>query len=295
MRALFLSPLLFLALVPFAGATDPPAPRPAPTPRIVVAPGGQQPTPAPSPTPVPPSPIPTSIKLSGMECEFLTLTGAGTTAVTWDVTSPDSFVVPVKLFECKPKSSIPAWRVGATEPQAYDVGDLPTVQVFAVNTGRATLAAWGVEGGKPVKLATFAIEANRGPQPPPDPGPGPNPPPDPKPVVVTSFRVILVYESGDTLTAAQNSVLYGKAVEDFLNANCTGGKAGWRRRDKDASSVNDPPMSVVWAAVKGEFAPPKNTKVPAVVIQVNDKITIEPLAATPAEMIATLKKYAEGK
>src|SRR5690349_112293 len=103
---------LLLVAVPFASAADPP--KPGPTPRIIVAPGGQQPAPAPTPTPVPPSPIPTSIKLSGMECEFLTLTGY-TGVVSWDVTTPDSFALPVKLFECKPKTTIPAWRVGATE------------------------------------------------------------------------------------------------------------------------------------------------------------------------------------
>lgn len=135
------------------------------------------------------------------------------------------------------------------------------------------------------------------PTPPPVPPTPPMPPPDPPipPQPVVSFRVILVQESGDTLTGAQKSVFYGKTVEDFLNATCTGGKAGWRRRDKDMPGENDPAMAQVWSAVKGEFAAPKNTKTPAVVVQVNSKIEIIPLAATPVEMVAILKKYAEGK
>ena len=278
----WLTSLLFLA-PHFAGASPPEA-TPAAAPSIVRVPFKG------SPPKVDPS-----VKLTGAEFELLTIQGY-VGPVTWDCASPTSFGSPVKLVEAAPKSPIIGLRVGTTEPDVYTTPDTPSVAVFAINTGNVTLSCWGVDKtGKPVKLATFQIAANLGPQPPPVDPNKPKPPEPKPPVVVTSFRVILVYESADTLTAAQNSVLYGKEVENWLNANCTGGKAGWRRRDKDLSGENDPAIVAVWDAVKAEFASPKNTKTPAVAIQVNDKIDIIPLAATPAEMVATLTKYLKGQ
>lgn len=115
---------------------------------------------------------------------------------------------------------------------------------------------------------------------------GTEPAPPPKPEPVTSFRVIFVYESGDLLTAQQNSVIYGKTVENYLNAKCTGGKAGWRRRDKDAPGENDLTMAALWAAVK-----PKITTTPCVVVAINDKADIIPLSSTPADQVAKFKEY----
>lgn len=102
---------------------------------------------------------------------------------------------------------------------------------------------------------------------------------------------MFVYESANTLTPAEKGVVYGGVVEDYLIANCTGGKAGFRRRDKDAGGEFDPVMREIWAEVQTEFLPPKNTPTPAAVIQVNGKIVIEPLPKTPAEMVALLKTY----
>lgn len=128
------------------------------------------------------------------------------------------------------------------------------------------------------KRVTFQV----GQMPQPPPGPDPQPPPGP----VVSFRVILGYESGQTMTAAQNSVLYGKVVEDYLTANCTGGKAGWRRRDKDSVGDADPTMAAMWNAVK-----PAITTVPFAAVEVNGKIEIIPIEPTPAAMVAKLKTY----
>jgi hypothetical protein len=134
------------------------------------------------------------------------------------------------------------------------------------------------------------------------PGPKPPDPPAP-PVPVTSFRVVFVYESGTNLTAAQSAVIYGKAVEAYLNATCTkeGNLPGWRRYDKDTDAANEQPtMRALWAAVK-----PALTTVPCVVIEVNGKADILAIdkpdgkggrvTLTPAEALALLKKYAEGK
>lgn len=152
---------LVLLLVALTAPADPPAPV------IIVAPGGKQP--APQPTPIPPAPIPTSVKLSGAEFEILTLIGHSG-PVTWDVTSPD-FAVPVKLIELKPKESVVGIRAGSVVPDRHEAPDTPSVAVWAVNSGTATVAAWGVKDSRPVKLATFRVEAGQGPRPPPKPDP----------------------------------------------------------------------------------------------------------------------------
>lgn len=124
---------------------------------------------------------------------------------------------------------------------------------------------------------------------PPTPPPVPPPAPDPKPLPVTSFHVILVWESGAGLTKEQNAVFNGVVVESFLDSKCTkdGGGKGWRRRDKDQATTGDTPtMNALWEAVK-----PKVTSVPCIAIEVNGKVVIEPLAATPALQVEALKKY----
>ncbi len=187
---------------------------------------------------------------------------------------------------------------------AIEESDGATLKVMSAPKGEITISVRTMVIDYNAKITTRksgSLTFNIGdvaPVPPPPPPKPPEPDPAPKPPTpqpVLSFRVILVYESGDTLTGPQNSIIYGKTVEDFLTATCTGGKAGWRRRDKDAGGDGDPAMSAVWSAIQKEFAPPRNTKTPAVAVQVNERIEIIPLAATPAEMVAVLKKYAEGK
>lgn len=171
-------------------------------------------------------------------------------------------------------------------------GPMTVYLVKAVGTGPVELVVTplGLKAEKEIETRTVDVDAGQGPQPPPTP---PTPPNPPTPVPVTSFRVILVYESGDTLTAAQTGVLYGKTVEDYLNLKCTkdGADPGWRRRDKDAATTGDTAtMNALWGTVK-----PAVTSTPAFAIEVNRKVTIEPLPATTADALTLLKKYAEGK
>lgn len=119
----------------------------------------------------------TALRINGHEFELLKLDNyAG--AVTWDVTTPGGEALPVKWFQCKPKSIVIGVRAGQAAPAEYETPDSPAVVVYASSSGRAVVAAWGVAEGRPVKLATMLIDANRGPQPPP-PGPGPTPDNDP--------------------------------------------------------------------------------------------------------------------
>jgi hypothetical protein len=131
-------------------------------------------------------------------------------------------------------------------------------------------------------------------EPAPAPQPAPKPKPDDvKPAPVTSFRVLFVVESAETLTAAQSSVIYGRAVSDYLTAKTTpeGGKPGWRRFEKDTEAADDTPtVKALWAAVR-----PQITAVPCVVIEVNGKATIEVLPATPEAAVKLFKSYAGDK
>lgn len=121
------------------------------------------------------------------------------------------------------------------------------------------------------------------PKPPLPPGPGPAPGP------AKSFHVVLVYESGTNPTPEQRAVLYGKDVEAWLTANCTGGTDGWRRRDKDSDGDADTTMASLWAAVK-----PKVTTTPCVAVERDGKVDIINVEASPAAMIQTLQKYKTG-
>lgn len=159
-----------------------------------------------------------------------------------------------------------------------------------IGTGRVEIDVIPLGLKAESEIVTAIIDANVGPRPPPippDPKPPDPKPPDPRPPdTLTSFRVFLIMESADKLTADQRGIVYGKLVEDWLNANCTGGANGWRRRDKDTSGENDKPMAPLWAAIQ-----PQITSVPCVAIERNGKVDILPLDATPTAQVETLKKY----
>lgn len=181
--------LLFLLI-----AADP-APKPAPSPAIAVAPFVGQSAPAGTP-----------IKISGSEFELLTLNNY-TGPVTWDVTTPDGGALPVKWFQCKPKTVIIGVRAGQPVPAEFETPDGPAVAIYATGSGRAVVAAWGVADGRPVKLATLLIDANRGPMPPP-PGPGPSPNDDP---LLSPLSAIY---GADQSSAKRDNVLKLAAVYD---------------------------------------------------------------------------------
>ena len=135
-------------------------------------------------------------------------------------------------------------------------------------------------GGKKSDAIRRKVQSGLGPKPPPVP-PDIDPPPP-----ANSFRVIFIYEAADNLTPDQRGIVFGKATEDWLNANCTGGKTGWRRRDQNAGGENDPTMAALWKAVQTKI-----TTVPCVAVERDSKVDILLLDATPAAMIETFKKY----
>jgi hypothetical protein len=94
---------------------------------------------------------------------------------------------------------------------------------------------------------TFTVVENGKPKP-------PDPKPDDPPPALKAMRVLVVYESGEAarLPAAQQSVLYGKAVRDDLNAKTPVGPDGktreWRIYDKDVDLSGE---DAKWAAAMG--------------------------------------------
>jgi hypothetical protein len=117
----------------------------------------------------------------------------------------------------------------------------------------------------------------------PTPTPPQPKPDDPKPPpVVTSFRVMFVYESAQGLTIPA-------AVRDYLTAKTTkdGDHAGWLRIDKDRTGEELPPtLKAMWRAVK-----PSVTAVPCMAVEVNGRVEIVPIPPTTDATLAALKAY----
>jgi hypothetical protein len=152
--------------------------------------------------------------------------------------------------------------------------------------GRYKIAAYSDAGGAPA-YCTVVVEGEA--PKPIDPPPGPNPPPGPAPV--GPLRVLMIYESADLakMPAAQQAVIYGRKVRDYLNAKCEkeadGKTRGWRIWDKDADASAE--ASHWQTAMKRSRA-----SVPFIHILKGDSIAYEgPLPASADEALALLKKY----
>lgn len=168
-----------------------------------------------------------------------------------------------------------------------------TIALAGDKSGTVTLTSVvnGADASKPPTVAGKLVLTLTAPQPPP--GPDPKPPPPPPPPVTKSFRVVMVYETGKTMPAAQQAVLNAKSIEDYLIANTTpeNGLAGFRRYDKDQQAeALTPGFAALWAAVK-----PQVTTVPCWAIEKDGKVDIVPWPANTAEGLALAKKYKEGK
>lgn len=168
---------------------------------------------------------------------------------------------------------------------AGDVGG--TVTLTSVVNGVKSTDAPTV-AGKLVLTLTAPMPPPVPPSPVP-PTPVPPAPVPPTPVPVTSFRVIYVTESATALTKTQNAVINAQANVAYLNSKVTKTNSwpDWRSYDPQTPAEKDyPGLAAMWAAAK-----PAVTTVPCVIIQVNDKVTIEPFPATAADALTLLKKY----
>ena len=124
-----------------------------------------------------------------------------------------------------------------------------------------------------------------------DPKPvDPKPVDPPAPVPAKTLRIIFAVESGDNPTTAQSGVIYGLEVENWCLKNCTGGKDGFARRDKDNPTIAGKDLSDIWQAAR-----PTITKTPAAIVEKNTHIEIIALEDTPEKMIAVFNEYLQGK
>jgi hypothetical protein len=133
------------------------------------------------------------------------------------------------------------------------------------------------------------IVMGRGPQPPPEPEPDVDPVDPPTPGPITSFRVIFVKESGQTLNPGQTAIPGAKVIRDYLTAKTTpeGNLAGWREYDPQQITANEQPtMKALWEKVKPNLIP-----APCVVIEVNGRFTVLPFPADVNAMMMKLKEY----
>ncbi len=135
---------------------------------------------------------------------------------------------------------------------------------------------------------TIDVVIGSDPKPPTPPNP-PAPPTPTPPGPVTSFRVILVKESGATLNAEQTAIAGSKAVRDYLTAKTTaeGGLAGWREYDPQQNVTNErAAMKALWASAKSSIA-----TVPCLIVERNGKVEILIYPKNVAEAIKSLKTY----
>jgi hypothetical protein len=185
-------------------------------------------------------------------------------------------------------------KAGAGGPTRHDIGDEPSVLVRPGPAGEATVEALGVDAdGYPYTILSVRVRSGAAPQPPP-PGPTPPGPDGTSPFPEPGLRVLMTFDSTNTTRpAAQNSVLYGRAVTDYLKARCvteTGAEAttdgkGYRIYPADVDVSRARPT---WAnAFRLAQAKGKDW------ILVGDGVRgySGPLPATEAEALALLKRF----
>lgn len=155
-----------------------------------------------------------------------------------------------------------------------------------------------------VVVETDGVQPDVDPKPPVPPDPTPVPPLPPTPA--KSFYVVLIHESGKTFTPQQHTLFFGTKVEGWLRDKTTrdGEYPGYRRHDPDDAATGDTEtMNALWGKVRAAITP--TTVLPAVAVARDGKVVLEPLhkvdsagnktTLTPAELLALLDKYLQGK
>jgi hypothetical protein len=131
---------------------------------------------------------------------------------------------------------------------------------------------------------------------PPGPGPTPQPPgptPGPAPIPEAGFRALIIFESGDAtkLPPAQQNILYGKAVREYLNAKCAAepdGTKAYRIYDQNIDASGE---SKIW---QDAMKRPRQS-VPWLIVS-NGKAGFEgPLPATVDDFMKIIKPIAEAQ
>lgn len=177
---------------------------------------------------------------------------------------------------------------GQVETRTLTAKHLVFVDPLKAGAGELLVVPVGVQDA--AKIERRAITTQVGPTPPgPGPGPAPTPNPvNPAPIPEPGFRVLILFESMEVLPAAQQSILTGKRVRDYLDAKCVtepdGKTKGYRIWDKDTVSDADLP---VWSkAMKRPHG-----SIPWIIVSNGTTGFEGPLPATVDEALSLLKKY----
>lgn len=155
---------------------------------------------------------------------------------------------------------------------------------------RAAFAKWLKEKSRDEFFQdSHFVRVGKGPDPGPDPDPDPDPDPTPSPAPIPEpgFRVLIFYESSDTLPALQQAILAGEEVAAYLDKTCIDepdGTSGYRIYDQHADLSNELP---VWQ--KAFQRRPQS--LPWVIVSNGKTGTEEPLPASPSAFVELCKKY----
>lgn len=251
-----------------------------------------------TPTPTPPAPPPVPVVIGDLTVDGRTKLVQVDKVV---VTKEERLLVSELPFTIKavPGAFDYRWSFPNTIT-ALDMGD--TLKVTAAPKGELTVGVVvkNIDFDKrkvDTKFSSLSLligEVPPGPVPPgpvpPGPTPpGPNPPAPPAPIAEKGFRVMIVYESADRLSAAQTAIFTSKDIHDYLNLRCIDdpdGKA-WRQWDKDTPTEG---VRQMW---KDAFARVKASEGPYPKILISNGVTgfVGPLPRNVPDTLELLKQY----
>lgn len=172
-------------------------------------------------------------------------------------------------------------------------GQKPAGVVVQGKAGTYEVWAWNAKGDVASDLAVCKVIIGDMP-PGPGPGPGPDPkppdPPTPGPSPISGKRCLIIYETADAtkIPPAQQEIIFGRQVRDYLNSVCETGPDGktkeWRIWDKDVATDG---AGKVWQdAMKRD-----RKSVPWLVVGGKGGGYEGPLPGTVEEFLALVKKH----
>lgn len=157
----------------------------------------------------------------------------------------EEYVVLQPETDCKAVSYVAQSGVSPFPSQFLADPRVFILPVRGLPSGRYNFTAVGSLNDKHVRQAFVVVVGDAPPPPPPVP-PGPVPPgpipPGPAPIPLPGLRVLVVYESAETLSREQGSALSSQEMRGWLNRYCARGPDGktaeWRVWDKDVNVAN---------------------------------------------------------
>jgi len=184
---------------------------------------------------------------------------------------------------------------GKVETRTYKGKHVYVVEAVASGRVELLVVPVGAASEKEVIRRTVDVDSGKGPIPPPKPVDPPTPkPPEPDPVV-GPLRVIFVFESNKPLSREQDAAIRSPVVEKYLNERCAKdakGRPEWNSFDpqQQFGPGFNPTLKELFATSLVEA----KKVLPAVVVAVGRDARVYPVT-TEAELLALLKRHAEGK